>query len=167
MYGNEFATSFSANSLSSIEQQRDLKRKLKRYFKNQIIVDLGAGKNIRGLQIATALDAKGYIGVESNWPKQLHDIIKRKEETLKIPVAVVPEDMLSFLQRLPDKSVGVMAHGITWEILHSQDYTDKVDNEIMRVLAKNSAFFGDSHSILLQKFNSILDRRHLVPRKRE
>ena len=135
------------------ENQR-MEEKLRRGFSDQVVVDLGSGENIMGLRTASLLGARGYIAVEKYWPDKLLENIKSigsdpgKDPNMRtIPVAIAPEDMLTFLRRLPDESVSVMAVGIDEYILDSNQpgvssYIQAVNDEINRVVSRTGVFIG-------------------------
>lgn len=118
-------------------------------FRGQIVVDLGAGWSGLGYFLAELSEARGYIGVEAFWPDRLEEFLREGRFTFhrdsenagceKIPVAIAPEDMLTFLRRLPDHSVSVFASGID-SLIIPQKYLREVTKEIERVLHPDGAF---------------------------
>lgn len=143
-------------------------------FKNQIVVDLGAGSYPYGYYIADSAEAKGYIGVEPNFPYYLAGSLVRNTEIQyedlpqsidveprhllnKTPAVVVNEDMLSFLKRLPDNSVSIFCSGIDYYIIPEQNYRDEVAKEIVRVLNPNGVYIGEQQvgHITLKKAEGI------------
>lgn len=109
-------------------------------FKWEIVVDLWAGDNTYGYQIANRAWAKIYIWVEPcNYEYLEHDIsVLRAEdpEKYRVPAIVVREDMGRFLQRLPDNSVSIFCSGIDRFVLEEQYYRMAVWKEILRTLKK-------------------------------
>ena len=75
-------------------------------------------------------------------PQQERDRMFQKLN--KIPVAVVEEDMLSFLKRLPPNSVSIWCSGIDINILPDPNYREAVSKEIVRVLHPRGAYVGQS-----------------------
>ena len=72
--------------------------------------------------------------------------IKKKGKE-KIPASIVPEDMLSFLKRLPDNSISILCSGIDYFII-THDYGYQVKEEISRVLDPNGALLNYSSEIV-------------------
>ena len=126
-------------------------------LKDQVVIDLGAGDT--GLRIyysITEIGARGYVGV---------DLSTRNSERLKsnlaedswvtkdypkeklIPAVVVNEDMLTFLKRLPNKSVSIIASGLSDGIL-PEIYEKDVEQEIKRVLDPKGVMFVEWHTTL-------------------
>ena len=111
-------------------------------FNNQIVVDLAAGDLQYGYEIAVKSGAKAYIGVDKFNARALSAEIPRairkgRYESLHnpIPAAVVDEDMLSFLRRLPEKSVSIFCSGLDWTILPDNKYNNAVRIELNRVIS--------------------------------
>jgi|GEM_PF-1691457 len=71
---------------------------------------------------------------------------------LDIPVALVPEDMTTFLKRLPSNSVSVLTSGIDRQII-SDKYIPEIESEIVRVLSPSGALIS---------WRSILTPKELV-----
>lgn len=117
-------------------------------FKNQTVVDLGAGPNIYGYRFTQVTGASAYVGVELYFANALKtNLMIGNPEPLKeaksIPVAVVSEDMLTFLKRVPEKSVSILFSGID-EFILSNDYFDETYKEISRVLHPEGTFMKRS-----------------------
>jgi len=135
--------------------------KVKKIFKNQTVVDLGAGESSLGYQLSVKAGAKSYIGVEPYFAQELrhgggvgtltyiltHDLpdtgelsfnmsshINTKEDSL-IPWSVVDTDMLSFLKSVEDGQISVLLSGIDDIIIKDDNYADEVGQEIERTLA--------------------------------
>ncbi len=134
-------------------------------FQGQIVVDLGAGAESSDYKVIMATGARAYVGVEPNFIKFLSSDIaellkdeSKKTESAAIPAAVVESDALTFLRRLPDKSVSVFSSGTGAEVLlEDYDYIDEVSKEIERVLHPNGAFVGYSSSFELNPKNFELE----------
>jgi ubiquinone/menaquinone biosynthesis C-methylase UbiE len=109
-------------------------------FKDQIIVDLGAGISSSGYQIAQLVGAKHYIGVERFNADRLQPAIERIGA--KLPFTVVKEDMLTYLQSIQASSVSIIAAGIDTTILQSELKRDAVAAEIERVLHPEGVFLS-------------------------
>jgi hypothetical protein len=142
------------------ELQREVNAELESAFNGQIVIDLGAGCDPIGFLIADRAHAKGYVGVEPHFgnrlaPKiaamknpSLRNIVEKSiepecalGETL---AAVVAEDMLRFLKRLPEGSVSVFCSGIDRLVIDDESYRNTVAKEIVRVLSQNGAYIGQS-----------------------
>jgi len=168
-------------------------------LKGQIVVDLGAGMG-HAYFVAAMNDAKGYIAVEPSTPERVEefllgdknirdqssdnvwsrermkieqDLKKSGRDFKKIPIAIVAETMLSFLETLPDKSVSIIASGIDGAII-DDDYARGVDEEIIRVLhpdglvISNSSIIGHArHNSGLQEEKSPFTFVSLAKRKTE
>ena len=128
------------NSHSSVELLSGLK--------GQIVVDIGAGESLAGYIIANRAEAKGYIGVDAfnaqNLSVKLNYFLDpngnyRNKATTK--GVAIEEDMLSFLKRLPDRSVSVFCSGIDYTIL-GVEYESEVSAEIQRVLSDDGVYVG-------------------------
>ena len=129
--------------LKDIETIREVFRR----FKDQIVVDLGAGVTLDGYRIVETTGAKAYIAVEPFNATPLKDEFnsptnlakKRLPDAKHLKIAVVREDMLTFLKRLPDNSVSILVSGIDCMIIE-EEYGELVAAEIERVLDPNGAF---------------------------
>lgn len=114
-------------------------------FKNQVVVDLGAG-NFYGYEAAVIGEAKGYVAVDKYNdlsrmyadPKEVKDRMDDNDSFAKgrdiIPAAVELDDMLSFLRRLPDNSVSIISSGQI-DVIDNQKYREEVRKEVARVLS--------------------------------
>lgn len=147
-------------------------------LKGQIVVDLGAGMG-HAYFVAAANDAKGYIAVEPSTPGRIkkfllgetnnqdqpsdnvfakerikieQDFKKNHRDFKRIPIAIVGEDMLSFLRELPDKSVSIIASGIDGAIIDN-DHAREVDEEIARVLHPDGLVISNSSIIGLAEYS--------------
>ncbi|OGL86146.1 hypothetical protein A3I40_01800 [Candidatus Uhrbacteria bacterium RIFCSPLOWO2_02_FULL_48_12] len=154
-YGS-LSTDYASLPYTTLLSERDAHRHAEELsrLRNQVIVDLGAGDFAYGLGIAEMVGARAYIGVEKfNFQGLEHAIGNRflrsgdklPSDLKRIPVAIVPEDALGFLKRLPDKSVSVMSFGgsgIGLEFGNKRhDYQEnEIGKEIVRVLHPEGAF---------------------------
>ncbi|MCX6716178.1 MAG: hypothetical protein NT077_04170 [Candidatus Taylorbacteria bacterium] len=120
---------------------------LKNKFKDVVVIDLGAGTNIGGYELACMLGAKGYIGIEPFNYKDLvlQAFLKITEKELKkrkigtqIAMNLVKEDALTFLKRLPDNTVALFTFGTDEFILQNGKYIHEVEAEMVRVLSPES-----------------------------
>lgn len=60
----------------------------------------------------------------------------------EIPIALAPEDMLTFLKRIPARAVSVLASGIDRCIIGDDAYAERIEAEISRVMTNNGAYVG-------------------------
>jgi len=133
------------------------------FLYDQVLVDLGAGfsPHIHGYKMALELGAKGYVGVEPfntlGLILNLEDNVKLIPEHKRIPLSVVPADMIDFLKRVPDKSISVLCSGIDDFIL---DYykRNEVAEEMKRVLSPEGVFLKDFSDINPKLFS--VDESH-------
>ena len=109
-------------------------RTLFKRFNSQVVLDLGAGNDSKFYNSVSDFDINGYIGVELFHEERLLDGLRNSFNSKKIPFAVVREDMLNFLKRIPDNSVSVHISGIDEIIIPDISYHKKVIQEISRVL---------------------------------
>jgi len=101
-------------------------------LKNQVLVDLGAGSFGQAyLTFAQEYGCKAYIAVEPIFYEKLHMRLSQKPGISK---AVIAEDMLTFLKRLPNNSVSFIISGV--EYLPRPKYINAVKEEIKRTLHK-------------------------------
>lgn len=81
------------------------------------------------------LGAAAYVGVDKYFAYGLRENIKIEQAANPLPSAVVREDLLSFLRRLPDGSVSIICSALTKRhIVSDPEYIRQVDAEIARVL---------------------------------
>lgn len=124
------------------------------FFKGIPVVDLGAGAG-GGYNVASWLKASGYIGVEPhNWDNLINGLLtddteitelQAKDSNVRpIPYSVIAEDALTFLKRLPDKSVGILSFGTDHFIIKDPKYIRDVIGEIKRVLHPKSAMLASN-----------------------
>jgi len=127
-------------------------------LKDQTVIDLGAGGYAQGYYVIGRAGAKGYVAVEPYFAYATANTIaeiKRsgndkgfshfavKHQIKSIPAAVVAEEMLGFLKRVPDNSASVFCSGIDRAVTNDDEYIALVADEIMRVMAKNGAYIGN------------------------
>ena len=116
----------------------------------RIVVDLAGGCNAWGYLLACEAQASCYIGLDAynyrglkgalsseGLARSFHIFRECEDPTyrppgLLIPRAVVPEDMLTFLRRVPDRSVSVLAIGLHYILPPS--YADEVNEQLSRVI---------------------------------
>jgi hypothetical protein len=125
-------------------------------FKDQTVVDLGAGAYMNGYLLVARAGAKSFIAVEPYFTEEAMESIaehkkrkqisidKKKYQLKDVPTALVAEDMLGFLKRVPDNSVSVLCSGIDRDVIDNDYYVALVAEEITRVLAKNGTYIGNS-----------------------
>jgi len=115
-------------------------------FEDQIIIDIGAGKTQNGYLASKALKARAYIGVEPFFAPSLYiNLLTRNQKgsstlsqlaaknTQQIPTCIIPEDMLSFLKKIPNNSVSILCSGIDRAILDN-NYLTQANAELIRTL---------------------------------
>jgi len=135
-------------------------------FVGKVVVDLGAGSYPIGYCIVDYWNARGYIGVEPNYIEDLVSRLQHVEEFAahklnRIPFAVVAEDMLGFLRRLPDNSVSIFCSGIDLAIIPRGNYRDEVAKEIMRVLDPNGVYIGHSSGGHIYIKDALIEEKHI------
>jgi hypothetical protein len=167
-----------------------------KYFRNQIVADLGAGQTLDGYVLCQIAGARAYIGIEP-WnilelyknmckselahDKKIAELTRKSREYLstrnysdretmrmlqdnmdiyladfkkRIPAALIPEDVLKGLKRLPTSSVSVLAAGIDRVIVSDDEYASAVEEQIERVLHPDGAFIS-----IFSRFNPIRLRK--------
>ena len=114
-------------------------------FKGQIVVEIGPGERITGYEIALLSGAHAYVAVDPyNFIDNLQKFLKEAEHfTVSIPSSqisrtAVKADALSFLRRLPDKSVSIFASEL--ESVMEEGYQIEVEKQMERVLHPQGAF---------------------------
>lgn len=120
------------------------------------VVELGAGMMSYGYALASVCGARNYVAVEPFYSDmQEKSILSYLSGEVgmgeRIPYKVAGQDMLNYLENEPDNLLCVIACGIEDCILPGPDYRKKVENEIVRTMAKDS-FFLSSHSDLFPQF---------------
>jgi hypothetical protein len=137
-------------------------------IEDNVFVDLGAGKVPFAYTIATMFNAKAYVGVEPFYFRKLSqcDFSKYAHEEKNIPYFIVPEDMLTFLKRLPNKSATIFISAIDNEVIPSKEYRNNVKKEIPRCISSNGAYIHSSckSSIYLKddNFRTITDHHVML-----
>ena len=141
----------------SLTEEEVIERAKKAFdsFDDQIIIDLGAGRTAWPYRIlAMPRSPKAYIGVdasEQNADALWHDIGSEQVEFANgnrtasesaPPAAVVAEDILTFLRRLPDNSVSIFMGGVDRLLIHDQGYWDSMSKEIERVLSSEGGYIA-------------------------
>jgi SAM-dependent methyltransferase len=128
-------------------------------FKDQVVVDLGAGATPAGYLLSELLRARAYVGVElynyGSLEILMRTLSKNKRLNMgiegdikdspdfykhNIPYSIVPSDILSFLRRLPDDSVSILMGGIDTGVISDDSYRRQIFEEIKRVLSKDGGF---------------------------
>ncbi len=149
LFGDGFDTIFSGDLLkfgaynSLIDRLEGFDIPLKGYPPtNQVLIDLGCGKNNYGCEIANKCHFMAYIGVDKDGLQDIN--ISSEDLGFKIPSVFVKEDMLTFLKRLPNESASLMANGIDHFIINDGKYRDEVIKEIYRVLSPVGFYLTDS-----------------------
>lgn len=138
-------------------------------FKNTVIVELGAGGFHYGYELAVALGASAYVGVEPFYFDALYYALRNRHITCRskvksIPWAVVPYDMLSFLQGVPGDSISLFTFGIERCILGDERYRKKVELEMQRVLSPIGGYLSFVSDLELTE---IYSEKFSVWRKKE
>lgn len=145
--------SWAEDLLQDLEKKYILAEETINNFKNQIVVDLGAGAFEIGYFLAVMGGAKAYIGVEPYYYGELFVFLsdveylcnttyfnmKLKKEDL-IPASIVNLDMLKFIKLLPDNSVSFLACGIGKPKVIDERYADNVKKVIPQKLNQNGVF---------------------------
>jgi len=131
---------------------------IENHVRGNLMVDLGGAERLTMLTVASWFGAKGYIDVDKNISKSLpYDPTKnqikefqggrytRREDDTEI--AVVKSDMLDFVARLEDESIGVYTlNGIDYGVLTDRDYRNALTAEIARTLKPGGIVFGHDFS---------------------
>lgn len=147
----EYLETYYHSAVENDTYKDDLE-KIKTIFQDQVVVDLGAGEESNGYEIAKDAGAKAYVGVEPYFANNLKQVLEYDsgwsppEEAM--PFSVAKTDMLSFLSALKDNSVSILISGIDMFIISNPEYRKKVVNEFKRVLSENGGVFS-CHSELL------------------
>ncbi len=124
-------------------------------FSGQIVVDLGPGDTVTGYEISALSGAKAYVAVEPYYWVECqakffrYDRFPANNQLKKIPHDIVEADALSFLKRLPDKSVSIFASQM--ESVMKKDYEISLGKEIQRVLHPQGAFIEFDSEFHLDK----------------
>lgn len=145
-FGSPQGTPYGSFVESNYRTDENIRKAFEK-FKDQIVIELAAGWIPCGYYLANIAGAKAYIAEEPYWPDKIAKEFNYQLEAYKyknlreIPVAIVPEDMLTFLKRLPDNSVSIFTTGIDEAILEYK-YMELVKKEMTRVLSKNGAIIA-------------------------
>ncbi len=118
-------------------------------LKGQIIVDIGAGTTSSGYCLAQQVGAKAYIAVEPhNYDELRHNLTFMSLDSQPIPAAVVNEDALGFLSRVPAGSVSIVISGLDEQVLSPRqfpqihEYKKQVIGQIIRILKQNNVYIN-------------------------
>lgn len=133
-----------------LEQQLEQNQELRQYLSmlaDQVVIDIGAGKFAEAYSMIYNAGAKAYIGVDQYFAKSLHEAVQKEQETMPLPAAVIKEDALTFLKRLPSNSVSIFCSALTEQVISDKNYIGQVDNEITRVLNPSGAYFNYENSV--------------------
>ena len=156
--------------------ERDID-KIKPFFQDRVVVDLGAGGNDGGYHLANLACAKAYVGIEPFNSNILQGRVKEYHDSpgpKSIPYSVVDLDMLAFLKNLKDDSVSMIASGIDDAIIHDWNYTSPLKKEIQRTLhpqggllsIMSELYFPDENKqIILDDSSSYLGNQVAILRK--
>ena len=92
-------------------------------------------------------DVKNFIPTRNYEPELVRRMASRMETYLQkglgnVPIAIVAEDLVSALKRLPDDSVNVMVAGLDKCILWRDEYAAESEEQIERVLSVDGAFLA-------------------------
>jgi hypothetical protein len=139
-------------------------------LEDNILIDLGGGKGPMS-EFAFLFKARAYVNVDIGFLSKDSvenvdfEMVSRfmpyqwtKFDSLRRHIDLDPEhkcknillkiDMLDFLSRLPDNSVGVITlNGIDNCIIHTRAYMDELNYQIRRVLKVNGILFGNNSVI--------------------
>jgi len=129
----------------------------KKYYKNQIVIDIGCGVDIGMYRACCIAGARGYIGVDCNYDydaklranllseeywKKMDDELKIQEHKRDVPCGIAYEKAQDSLRRLPDDSVSIYAGGIDlFNIPFDEEAV--IEKEIVRVLHPNGAYMAN------------------------
>jgi hypothetical protein len=150
--GRAQSTPFSEHLLKAERRGVDIVN-----LKNQVLVDIGAGKTAYGYGFACSTGADKYIGIELYHAEELSDSIERARnkhdwrhpESLGrtprmagvslIPYSILSMDMEEALRTLPDNSVSVLATGIDNIIIPARRISG-IEYQVRRVLHHDGFF---------------------------
>jgi SAM-dependent methyltransferase len=140
---------------------------LKKAFKDKVVVDLGSGAGGSIYWLASALGAKAYIGVDKNnanlffgrngpfgsrtiGQAGMFNIRGKFGNPEPILYSIVQEDMVSFLKRLPDNSVSLVAYGIDGFVFDKtpEDKIREICCEMGRVIAVDGGYLNGVETII-------------------
>lgn len=151
-HGVSMSTPWGKDVYDQFQNNKEVKNRITETLRNQIVVELGAGMESYGYEIARESGAKAFIAVEPHYIKRLESSIvsairvansseQEEEESQEsaMKVALVQDDMLHFLMRVPIESISIIILGIDDEILPDPGYRIKVASEILKTLSKKGA----------------------------
>jgi len=82
-------------------------------FRDQLVLDLGAGKESTGYCVARDLGARAYIGVDFCFPAELHAAIQGLSDAERtIPYAIVYTSIQEIISAIPNDSCSFICAGI-------------------------------------------------------
>ena len=102
----------------------------------QVLIDLGAADPKNVYRFACRNKAAGYIAVEplnADLTEEWYLSIRNRGK-ITVPCVWVPEDALTFLRRLPVRSVSIIACGMDHWIIPAGTYRTAIGAEIERTL---------------------------------
>lgn len=152
----DFNTVFSDFAINTIEHaSTERLQALKAGVEGRVLIDIGAGDNTNGYIVAQMLGAKGYVALEPHNFKHLYTVLSSPQEedfrwTEKspkkrtIPFCVVAEGVETFLKRVPDNSVAVMASAVDELVLSNftRKQIQEISADISRVVARGGSYIN-------------------------
>jgi len=175
VFSEEKMAEYDDKTRQEIERYSGIETALK-LFRNQLVVDLGAGPGAVGYYFAALAGARGYVAVDKYCADgviecgadEIKHFFKDKIGPLDFEVKPIQgisteQDMLTFLKRLPDKSVSILASGIDGYLLPDLRYTSDVTQEIGRVLSPEGVYICHDSPAL----SYFLDKSEIEPFKPE
>lgn len=115
-------------------------------FKDQIVVDLGAGASSAGYRLSQLAKARQYIAIERFNAEALERAIKK--DAGELAYQVIKTDMLNYLQSLPPSSVSIITAGIDITIICSAKKREAIAEEVERALHPEGVFLSVWSDIL-------------------
>lgn len=160
-FGRESSAAFAQEVLVIMERNIEAATALREVFRDQIVVDIGAGKRSFGYEFSLSVEARAYVAIEPFLGKDLEkDITRFDQERIpsqhKIPVAIVPEDGLTFLRRLPDNSASLFLSGIDDVIIPNREYMVALFQEMQRVLSEKGGILRIHPSTWVAHFTELV-----------
>lgn len=138
-----------------------LPRAVMSHWKDQIVIDLGCGRQTNTYGIACIAGAKAYVPIDKyHIPRWIEKFVEGKDwkvplekykvetgaKVNRVPVYPIYGDMCQVLEMLPDDSVGILIAGIDRIIVSESEKTSNGKNrlgllltEIPRVLSPTSS----------------------------
>ena len=94
-----------------------------------------------------------FLGTIPEYDKNVVERVKNAIDghflgLINMPTNLVAEDILTFLKRIPESSVSILACGIDRSIISENKYANQIEKEIDRVLSNKGAYLG-----LCSRFN--------------